>query len=428
MDSTAQFHWVVDDLRISVGPSSLGQPWSLDVDVTRPSTGQIESMLWDANAPHGLSRRDAQLSAFQETTPVFSERNLLILADQGVGDIVQQWRYVSSVAKQFRRVRIQCRPELQRLLRRQSAEVETIAFGESRDDPDDVHVSIMRLGSLTHDSKGGDAYLTIHDRKPAPVNGRLRVGLNWITSNTGVAADIKSLPPALLEPVLRDYPGIDWVSVQWGDDERRLSCQPWAAAVELLGCTFTDVADLADAIAGLDLLITTDSAPAHLAGALGVPVWTLLSRPCSWRWGLDSPTTPLYSGMRLVRQTEQGDWSGVVAQIHRMLGGILRLSGAADFLLARPWEDMPLGLFDERAMSTPGASRGGTVRSSSLDEALRMCRENADWRAAFVFYPMALLEALGVRVWGRDYPGLAKVFKAMVDCHEGFSWCTPLRN
>ncbi len=132
--------------------------------------------------------------------------------------------------------------------------------------------------------------------------------------------------------------------------------------------------------------------------------------------------------MRLVRQTKQGDWSGVMAQIHRMLASILRLSGQVNFLLARPWEDMPLDAFDERATSRPDASGGNTIRSTSLDEALRICRENADWRAAFVFYPIALLEALGVPVWGRDYSGLAKVFKAMVDCHEGFSWCTPLRN
>ncbi|TAL81667.1 MAG: hypothetical protein EPN46_08505 [Candidimonas sp.] len=428
MASTSQLHWVVGDLRISVGPSSSDQPWSLDVDVTRASTGQVESMLWDANAPHGLIRREVRPQALQKRAPAFRERDLLILADQGVGDIVQQWRYVPSVARQFRRVRVQCRPELQRLLRRQSPEIETMASGESRDDSADVHVSIMRLGSLSRDSSRGNAYLATHRPKPAPGNGRLRVGLNWITSNVGVAADVKSLPPVLFEHVLRDYPGVDWVSVQWGDDERWLSRQPWAATVEQLGGTFADVADLADGIAGLDLLISSDSAPAHLAGALGVPVWTLLSRPCSWRWGLVSPTTPLYSSMRLVRQTKQGDWSGVMAQIHRMLASILRLSGQVNFLLARPWEDMPLDAFDERATSRPDASGGNTIRSTSLDEALRICRENADWRAAFVFYPIALLEALGVPVWGRDYSGLAKVFKAMVDCHEGFSWCTPLRN
>ncbi|MEO6985472.1 MAG: hypothetical protein ABI155_09025 [Paralcaligenes sp.] len=428
MTSISQLDWVVDDLHIRVGPSSMGQPWSLDVDVTRPSTGQVESMLWDANAPHGLVRRDAHLPSLQKSTFAFRESNLLILADQGVGDIIQQWRYVQSAAEQFRRVRVQCRPELQRLLRRQSPEIETITPGEALNDPTDVHVSIMRLGSLLCDSLQGKAYLAAQPRKSARASGRLRVGLNWITSNVGVAANIKSLPLELLGQVLCDYREVDWVSVQWGDDEAQLSCKPWAASVEQLGHTFADVADLADAVAGLDLLITTDSAPAHLAGALGVPVWTLLSRPCSWRWGLVSPTTPLYSGMRLIRQTEQGNWSTVMAQVRRMLGTIVRLSEPVNFLLARPWEDIPFDAFDERAVSMMDVSGSNKIGSVSLDRALQKCRENADWRAAFVFYPMTLLETLGVQVRGLDYSGLAKVFKAMVECHEGFSWCTPLRH
>jgi len=427
MIAAPQFLWSMNDLCVSIGPSSQGLPWFLDVDVTRPSTGQVESMLWDANAPHGLARRDAQSWVIRKTAHPAQGRDLLILADQGVGDIVQQWRYVQSVASRHR-VRVLCRPEVRRFLRRQSPDVDVAESDGYRADTDAVRVSLMRLGSLSHDATLGNPYLTARSLKPASLSTRLRVGLNWTTSKAGVATHVKSLPPALLEQVLRDYPEIDWVSVQWGEDERWLSSQPWAAAVEPLGRGFTDVADLADAIAGLDLLITTDSAPAHIAGALGVSVWTLLSRPCSWRWGLTSSTTPLYSGMRLIRQSTQGDWAAVMAQVHRMLGGILRLPGTANFLLARPWEDMSCGFSDQRATPGPGAPRGLVVRSVSLDEALRMCREKEDWRAAFVFRPLALLATLGVRVWGRDYSGLAKVFKTMVDCHEGFSWCTPLHD
>src|SRR3546814_20066445 len=119
---------------------------------------------------------------------------------------------------------------------------------------------------------------------------RLRGGLNWVTSRSGVAADIKSLPVTLLEQVVRNHPDVEWVSVQWGRDEHWLSDQPWAGGIERLGQTFSDVADLADAIAGLDLLITTDHPPAPLSGWLGVPVWTLHTTPTHWPLGLGRPT------------------------------------------------------------------------------------------------------------------------------------------
>lgn len=426
--TAAHLHWSMNDLRVSVGPCSLGRPWSLDVDVMRPSTGEVESMMWQANAPHGLARRDGLSGDPNTTARVGGGHELLIHADQGVGDIVQQWRYVRPAAAQFCRASVLCRPELQRLLRLQSSEIEVRTFYKGHNDSDIVPVPLMRLGSLSHDETGGTPYLIAPRHEPATAGGRLRVGLNWGTSKAGAASRVRSLPPRFLERILRDYPEIDWVSVQWGAEERWLSEQPWAVDVEPLGREFNDVADLAGAIAGLDLLISSDSAPAHIAGALGVPVWTLLSRPCSWRWGLLNSTTPLYRGMRLIRQTRQGDWTGVMAQVHRMLGGILGLPDTANLLFARPWQDPSIELLGEAGAPITGIQEDTVMRAASLDEALSLCREKDDWRAAFVFRPLALLATLGVQPWSWDYAGLSKVFKTMVDCHGGFSWCTPLHD
>src|SRR3546814_2165324 len=87
--------------------------------------------------------------------------------------------------------------------------------------------------------------------------------------------------------------------------------------------------------------------------------------------------------MRLVRQENQGDWAGVVAQVSRMLTGIVRAAGAANFLLARPWEEDDINPFTEAAAKRDAGE--AVARSASLDDALRLCREQDNWRAAFVF-------------------------------------------
>src|SRR3546814_2577346 len=95
-----------------------------------------------------------------------------------------------------------------------------------------VYVSVMCLGSVGADSIGGHAYLAASPREMRSGRYRLRVGLNWVTSRSGVAADIKSLPVTLLEQVVRNHPDVEWVSVQWGRDEHWLGDQPWAGGIE----------------------------------------------------------------------------------------------------------------------------------------------------------------------------------------------------
>ncbi|GEM_PF-3143365 len=412
MASGSLLHWCLDDLHVSVAPSSSGQPHCLDVGVTRPSTGEREIMLWDATAPWALVSRAAEAPAPLMVLPTFRERDLLITAEQGLGDFIQQWRYVLPLAERFRRVRIQCRPELHRLLQQQALPVELVSPGETRMTAADIRVSLMRLDTLCPDPTGGGAYLTA--ASSGHRDGRLRVGLNWAANARGAANDIKSVPLALLERVVRNRSDIAWISVQWGGEELGLARQPWSADVERMGGMISDVADLAAAVAGLDLLISVDSAPAHLAGALGVPVWTLLSQPCSWRWGLDSATTPLYRAMRLIRQTTPGDWIGAMDAMNRMLDEVRHRPRVATAPLP------------PSAPVMPGSPGGMGFRPGSVQETVLLCGGKADLRAAFVSHPLKLLERLGVSVGSHDHRSLAAVFKAMVDFHGGFSWCTPL--
>jgi ADP-heptose:LPS heptosyltransferase len=82
--------------------------------------------------------------------------------------------------------------------------------------------------------------------------------------------------------------------------------------------------DYARVIKGLDLLITVDSMPAHLAGAMGVPVWTLLHSPADWRWMYNGMYSPWYPSMRLFRQPQTGDWQSVIRQVTAELENVLR--------------------------------------------------------------------------------------------------------
>ena len=86
-----------------------------------------------------------------------------------------------------------------------------------------------------------------------------------------------------------------------------------------LTAAINDFADTAAMMDGLDLIITVDTAVAHLAGALGKPVWTLLPFVPDWRWGLEKDETPWYPTMRLFRQPRIGDWETVIAEVRGQL-------------------------------------------------------------------------------------------------------------
>jgi ADP-heptose:LPS heptosyltransferase len=99
--------------------------------------------------------------------------------------------------------------------------------------------------------------------------------------------------------------------------------EPVDGEIDLVSFTddLKDFADTAALIANLDLVISTDTAVVHLAGALGKPVWTLLSTTCDWRWFTNREDSPWYPTMRLFRQDQPGDWSAPVARMAEALRG-----------------------------------------------------------------------------------------------------------
>jgi hypothetical protein len=151
----------------------------------------------------------------------------------------------------------------------------------------------------------------------------LRVGLAWAGNPRYKADRHRSMHLESLFPLLRT-PGITWVSLQKGAAAEQLARLPVDVFV-WDGCSRDcDLAETAALVATLDLIITTDTCIAHLAGAMGKPVWILLPHLSDWRWMQQIETTPWYPTARLFRQRTPGDWAEVQERIIAELRGFRR--------------------------------------------------------------------------------------------------------
>jgi hypothetical protein len=171
----------------------------------------------------------------------------------------------------------------------------------------EVDLEIMELGHVFRSTLATlprqVPYIHVEPARLSPGPTR-RVGLVW---RAGEWAEHRSIPFDRLEPLVA-LP-VDWYVLQGhpGLAERPAGFGTVAGERDLL--------ELARVMRALDLVITVDSMAAHLAGALGVPVWTLLHAACDWRWMVDRADSPWYPTMRLFRQEREGAWEPVVARV-----------------------------------------------------------------------------------------------------------------
>jgi Flp pilus assembly protein TadD len=142
----------------------------------------------------------------------------------------------------------------------------------------------------------------------------LKVGICWHGKPRRAPFDARPIPLERLAPLAR-LSGVALCSLQKGAGSEELAETAGRLSVIDLGTSFTDFADTAAALANLDLIITIDTSIAHCAGALGLPVWVLLSYVCDWRWFLDREDSPWYPTMRLFRQKRPGDWEEVIDRV-----------------------------------------------------------------------------------------------------------------
>ena len=129
-----------------------------------------------------------------------------------------------------------------------------------------------------------------------------------------------------LLPLLRAH-DVRWVSLQKGTAAEQLAGLPGDVMVLDGSSRERDLAETAALVAMLDLVITTDTCIAHLAGAMGKPVWILLPHLADWRWMQEKETTPWYPTARLFRQRERGDWAGVMTRVIAALDSFGQAAG-----------------------------------------------------------------------------------------------------
>jgi ADP-heptose:LPS heptosyltransferase len=140
------------------------------------------------------------------------------------------------------------------------------------------------------------------------------LGLAWAGNPRYKADSRRSIKLKTLLPLLR-VSGITWISLQKGPAAEQLALLPGNVFVWDGSSRDRDLAETAALVATLDLVITTDTCIAHLAGAMGKPVWILLPHLADWRWMQEIETTPWYPTARLLRHREPGDWAGVVERV-----------------------------------------------------------------------------------------------------------------
>jgi len=255
-------------------------------------------------------------------------RRILLWAEQGFGDTTQFVRFAAGLKPLGATVILECQPALARLMRSCPGVDEVVSFGSPLP-TFDVHAPLQRLpwilrttlASIPAEAPYLEADPELVERwrsRLAPYHG-LKVGLVWAGNPRQVSNRSRSLDPAQLAPVL-SVPGVSWFGLQ---KESGTGLQPVASQYTDLGAELTDFSETAGALANVDLLITVDTAAAHLAGALARPVWTLLSCPFDYRWLMDHEDSPWYPTMRLFRQRSAGEWSPVVARVERALRELL---------------------------------------------------------------------------------------------------------
>lgn len=257
-------------------------------------------------------------------------KRLLIFTEQGIGDIIQFSRYVPLVRALGPEIMFLCPGKILRMLG-SVLDGARIDLDPARIETADCKVSVMSLPHYFQTDLGGIPadipYLSAEPELRARWGSRIgptgfRVGIAW-QGNPDGAVDVGRSFPVQHFSALAALPGIRLISLQKGFGSEQLAELPAGMLVETLGDDFDSGADAfvdtAAVMESLDLIITSDTAVAHLAGALGRPVWVALQFAADWRWLLDRSDSPWYPTMRLFRQPAPGDWGSVFRDIRGAL-------------------------------------------------------------------------------------------------------------
>ncbi|PKU21821.1 tetratricopeptide repeat protein [Telmatospirillum siberiense] len=282
---------------------------------------------WRWRTPHLAQSQQSFAQPLWRGEPAAGAR-ILIHAEQGFGDSIQFCRYIPRLADRGLRVILSVPQELRRLLSGLPGIEQLLEEGDALP-PFDLHCPMMSLplafSSTLADIPSRVPYLSAADRsvdawrRRLPDDGRCRVGLAWAGNSRSHMADLAALDrrrslPAERLTILGDRPDVTAYSLQ----KTEPLPPPGSPVVDHMG-SIDDFAEAAALIANLDLVISVDTAVAHLAGALGKPIWLLNRFDNCWRWLQGRDDSPWYPTLRQFRQPRPGDWEAVLAAVSQAL-------------------------------------------------------------------------------------------------------------
>ena len=267
-------------------------------------------------------RRSFAAPAWQGEDP--RGRTIIVHDEQGVGDAIQFARYAPLLTAMGARVFLECNSQLVRLLEGMAG-VEGVITRFGTLPPHDFQVSLLSLphllGTTLDTIPAAVPYLSAKPDLTAHWAARLRdhaglkVGLVWAGNPEFKGDRLRSPGLAAFRPLF-DVPGVTLIALQKGSGRGDLSGADWLPPHFVdPNEAIRDFADTAAIMANLDLIVSSCTGPAHLAGALGRPTWTVIPFSPDWRWMEQREDTPWYPTMRLFRQDRRGDWGPVIQRL-----------------------------------------------------------------------------------------------------------------
>jgi len=277
---------------------------------------------WHTEAMRG-KKRTLPTPEWDGTTDL-SGQTVLLLPEQGLGDFIQFVRFAKPLADRGANVVVQTPSELAALAATVPG-VHRVVAADKTELVIHTHAHLLSLPHLLKVSAGGihgEPYMTPPAEAVAKWKERLKavpgfkVGVAWQGNPKHTGDRWRSVPLTKFAP-LSAIPGVTLCSVQKGYGREQM--EDVTFPMFDFGEELADFTDTAGLLANLDLLITIDSAVAHLAGAIGAKVWTLIAANNDWRWMSGRADTPWYNSMRLFRQPQVQDWDAVFAEAEREL-------------------------------------------------------------------------------------------------------------
>lgn len=283
------------------------------------SAFELAEIRWSLE--HLMGKRP-QITKELERNEKIAGRKIFVYFEQGLGDTLQFCRFAQSLSQLGAHVWLRVQNPLTKIIANSFPDIHVLGPEESPPSVDS-QIALLSIPYLLKTNQFNIPAPTSYLQPTAERfkfwskyfknSKRPRVGLAWSGSSTHKNDRNRSIPFHLLQRLL--LLPVDFVAIQKDIPNEMIQSPP--ANLIIPGPELDDFNDTAQMLQFLDLVISVDSSPAHLAGALGKEVWLLLPRPCDWRWMQEASKTPWYQNMRIFRQNTDRNWLNVIDELEQ---------------------------------------------------------------------------------------------------------------